>query len=142
MKSKYIVVVLGIAFLCLCGCEEEASPPQPLPLTVEGDAATKAAIEEVLRANPEIYIPRRNSDTPGSSTEYAIQLVKPDPSIDYSILQIKPDPNANYRILFVDPTTNQETTKISPETQKAVRDLFQEKLRQGIENNHRTLQNI
>jgi len=106
MKSKYIVVVLGIAFLFLCGCEEEASPPQPLPLTVEGDAATKAAIEEVLRANPEIYIPRRNSDTPGSSTEYAIQLVKPDPSIDYSILQIKPDPNANYSILFVDPTTN------------------------------------
>ncbi len=129
MKSKYIAVVLGIAFLFSCGCEEEASSPQPLPLTVEGDAATKAAIEEVPRANPEIYIPRRNSGAPGSSTEYAIQLVKPDPSIDYSILQIKPDPNANYSILFHDPTTNQETTKISPETQKAVSDLFQEKLR-------------
>jgi hypothetical protein len=63
MKTKSIAAALGIGLLFLAACEEEASPPppppqvqaQPLPLTVEADAAIKAAIEDLLRANPEVY---------------------------------------------------------------------------------------
>ena len=98
MKSKNITVVLGIVFLLLCGCETEASPSQPLILAIEGDAVNKAAIEEVIRTNPNILIPR-------SSTEYSMKIIEPDPNIKYHILRIEPDPDIEYSMIIIDPTT-------------------------------------
>jgi hypothetical protein len=116
MKRNILAIVLGITLLTLCGCEEEEiSQPKPLPLAVEGDVATKAAIEEMLKAEPEIlYIPRRDANAPGDSTEYSIRIIEPDANIDYSILRVKPDPDTEYSMVIIDPRTQKPPTHIDP----------------------------
>jgi hypothetical protein len=146
MKTKYIAAALGIGLLFLGACEEETSPlppppqtqPQPLPLTVEADAAIQAAIEDLLRANPEVYytpprnIPGGNVSPPGGSTGYSIQVVQPDPSIDYSILRVEPDPNRHYSMMIIDPKTQKPPAHLDPNELKAIIDEI-EKRRQESE---------
>ena len=113
-----IAATIGLTLLSCCGCTEQPQQKsQALPVSVQGDLVTKTAVEDILKSNPIMVLPK-------SKTEYSIQIVKPDPGIDYSILQVKPDPNTKYSILFVDPTTNQETIKMSPEAQKAIIELL------------------
>ena len=126
MKSKNTTVVLGIAFLFLCGCETEASPPQPLILAIEGDAVSKAAIEEVIRTNPNILIPR-------SSTEYSMKIIEPDPNIKYHILRIEPDPDIEYSMIIIDPTTQKPPTTIDPNALKAIIDELNKRRQESIE---------
>ena len=133
MKRITIVAILGIALLCLCGCKEEANQSKPLPLTVEGDEITKAAIEHMLKTNPRIYIPRSNTSVPGSDTEYAIQIVKPDPGKNYSILRVEPDPNTEYSMMIIDPRTQKPPTDIDPNALKAIIDQLKKRKQNAIE---------
>ena len=126
MKSKNITVVLRIAFLLLFGCEIEASPPQPLILAIEGDAVNKAAIEEVIRANPNILIP-------GSSIEYSMKIIEPDPNIKYHILRIEPDPDTKYSMIIIDPTTQKPPTSIDPNALKAITDELNKRKQESLE---------
>ncbi len=114
MKCTALISVLGITLLGLGGCDEETNQAQPLPLVIEGDGFTKALIEEILKENPKIYIPRKNSTVPHQETEYAIQLVKPDPSKNYSILRVEPDPNTEYSMMIIDPRTQKPPANIDP----------------------------
>jgi len=143
MKTQYIAAALGIAFLFLGACEEEVSPPppqqQPLPLTVEADAAIKAAIEEMLRANPEVYyvpqgsIPRGNVSPPGGSTGYSIKVVQPDPSVDYSILRVEPDPNRHYSMMIIDPKTQKPPSQLDPNELQAIIDEITKRREESVE---------
>jgi len=96
---------LGIAILCFGGCNQEASQPKLLLLTVEGDSLTEATIENMIKENPTIQIPRRKTDSSDITTEYSIQIVEPDSSKNYSILRVEPDPGAEYSIMIYDPRT-------------------------------------
>ena len=120
MRRTNITVILGITLLCLCGCEEEASQTQSLPIAVEGDEIIKTVIEEMLRSNPKIYISPSNPSIPGPSTEYTIQIVEPDPSKTYSILRVEPDSNTEYSMMMIDPKTQKPPTTIDPNTLDAI----------------------
>ena len=147
MKTKYIAAALGIAFLFLGACEEEASPPppspplplaqpQPLPLTVEGDAAIKAAIEELLRANPEIYYTPPGSVSPpegSTGAAYSIRIVQPDPSVDYSILRVEPDANRHYSMKLIDPKTQRPPTQLDPNELQAIIDEITKRRQESVE---------
>jgi len=130
------VAIIGLVLLSCCGCTKHPEQkPQVLPVSVQADLVTKAAVEDMLKANPTVVIP-------GSKAEYSIKVVEPDPNIDYTIMQVQPDPNTQYTVLFANPNTNHnpevqiainellerlkhETTLIYPETQDAGKDILQ-----------------
>ena len=128
-----ICFALGIAILCFSGCNQEASQTKSLLLTVEGDALTKATIENMIKQNPTIQIPRSKIDSSDITTEYSLQIVEPDPSKNYSILRVQPDPDAEYSIMIYDPKTQRPPTNIDPKTLDAIlRDL--EKRKEELKN--------
>ncbi len=120
MRRMNVTVILWITLVCLWGCEEEASQPQSLPMAVEGDEIIKSAIEDMLRANPKIYIAPGQTGVPGPGTEYAIQIIKPGTGKDYSILRVKPDPDTEYSMLIIDPKTQKPPSTIEPNELNAI----------------------
>ena len=132
MKSVIIPVASVIFSLCLCGCEEDMSKPHSFPLSVEADEITKAAIEEMLKSNPQIYIPRSNIDTPGSSTEYTIKIVKPRPGTNYGILRVAPDPNGGYSMMIIDPSTKKPPSNVDPNFLDAIIDEINKRRQEEV----------
>lgn len=122
MKRVGLFTVLCICLLRVAGCKDEASPPALVPLAVEGDEITKAALEEMLEANPDIYIHRDYTNSPDSGTEYAIQIVKPDPSKNYIIHHgwDPYDPNTEYSMMIIDPRTQKSLVSVDPNTMAAI----------------------
>jgi hypothetical protein len=112
------VVIMGLVLLSCCGCTKQPEQkPQVLPVSVQADLVTKAAVEDILKSNPTMVIP-------GTKNEYLIEVREPDPNIDYTIMNVKPDPNTEYTILFANPKTNHKTIGINPETQNARKELL------------------
>lgn len=128
MEKKHMVVVLGISLLCFNGCEEETSSPQSVPLAVESDAVTQAAIEELIRADPNVYIPYDSLVIPESRTAYSMKIVKPDPGMNYSILRVEPDPNVKYTMLIIDPSTQNPPAQIGPDALEAIKEELKQRM--------------
>lgn len=122
MKLAGFIIVLCIHFLHVAGCKDEASQPTPLPLVVEGDEITDTALEVMLEANPNIYIPRDYAGRSDVGTEYAIQIVKPDPSKNYIIHRgwDPYDPNTEYSMMIIDPRTQKPLVSIDPNAKAAI----------------------
>lgn len=100
MRKPIWSVAFLVWFACaIIGCGNHDNPRQ-LAVVIQGDPATKTALEKLLRDHPKIVVPEKN-------IEYSITLVKPDPNVDYKILKVVPDPNIDYRILIVDPKSQQ-----------------------------------
>ena len=121
-KSWFLSFLVCLAWT-IVGCGEHR-PPQQIAVAVQGDKATKAALERVLRENPTIAIP-------GRQTEYSIRVVKPDPNIDYKILQVVPDPKVDYKIIVVNPKSQQQLTGPVGEIGDVLRDRLRTQQSKG-----------
>jgi len=104
--------------LAVGGCNT-AGDPHSMSVVLEGDPATRAVLEQILKENPQLAIPDMD-------TEYSMIVIKPDPSVDYKILKVTPDPTIDYQILIIDPRSGNEQADLS----RQLGDVLREKLRQ------------
>jgi hypothetical protein len=98
---RFIVLLLCILF-GLTGYKAYAYDPQTLSLVLQGDPNSMAELEQAIKDNPNIIIPKTRS-------EYSIKIIKPNPGIDYKIVEIMPDPTVDYDIIIIDPNTGRKT---------------------------------
>jgi hypothetical protein len=100
-NHRFIVLLLCILF-SFTGYKAYAYDTQSLPLVLQGDPKAVAALEQAMRDNPRIIIPK-------TRTEHSIRIIKPNPGIDYKIVEIIPDPTIDYDIVIIDPDTWRRT---------------------------------
>jgi hypothetical protein len=100
-NHSFIVLLLCILF-GLTGYKAYAYDPQTLSLVFQGDPNAVAALEQAVKDNPKMIIPK-------TRTGYSIKIIRPNPGIDYKIVEIIPDPTIYYDIVIIDPDTGRRT---------------------------------
>ncbi len=103
MRNNHRLIALLLCILFgLTGYKAYAYDPQTLSLVLQGDPNAVAALDQAIKDNPKIVVPKTRS-------EYSIKIIKPNPNIDYKIVEIKPDPTIDYDIIIIDPDTGRRT---------------------------------
>lgn len=121
------ILLSGFLTLAISGCNEWSEPATPpsessepvifpsqsfgpatVPIVIEGDPASKAALEDLIK-NQRIIVHSQ------SGMEYHLRVLEPDPSVDYKIVQVRPDPSVDYKIIVLDPEPSREITDLSSE---------------------------
>ena len=93
---------------------------QRIAIDFQGDPASRALLDRSLKRDPQIAVPRTQS-------EYSIRVIKPNPSLDYTIVQITPDPSIDYSIITIDPSPGRELAELSQKPGSALREKLRQK---------------
>lgn len=133
MKNIIFASVFSMFMMGLCGCDKDTAQSQPLPIVVEGNRTAKREVTKLLKANPNIYIPRGNASIPGPTTNYSIHIIEPDPNKEYSILKVEPDPNTEYSIMIIDPKTQKPPANMDPHTRATIIDQIKKRKQETSE---------
>lgn len=120
VNVRFVLILAAGAFLLSCG-GNQGSTPVTVPIAIEADPATKAAVEALLESNPTVV------DTE-TGTSYRMLIVKPKPGERYSVIHIQPDPNEKYSIIIIDPTTGKQTSTMDPGASQALSEAIKKRL--------------
>lgn len=122
-SSHWVVGILACLPCIVMGCKGSGDLYQEVPIILEGDSAAIAAIEQILRDNPQVVVGE-------AQTKYSMIIVKPDSGVDYKIVQVTPDPNIDYKIVVVDPKSGDELADLSRGLGEAIRENLRQKQKQ------------
>ena len=124
MKRGSWLIAFTVCFVWMLGGCKETDDPQSISIVLQGDPATRAAVEQVLEENPQFFIP-------GTQTKYSMIVVEPDSDVDYKIVQVTPDPTVDYKVIIIDPGSGQELADLSHPLGDVIREKLREKQAQS-----------